>query len=219
MTYTSSIVSMLFLIITSIAQPSSAYAQVSSETEAHELTSKEKKELKKALKRSQRRILSSPELSFQFSEILQNCTDNEDPTCQAKLEEALKDVTSNIPSTEIKGTTFGICKPDQSNRKLHQLVFNKRSYDCKLSSQGKVYNKNLIRKTYGPGLYWDKMALVMFCTGPAYGTKMSGYTASVGAYAGITVGTVFGRAGACIVVGAGAAVGAIIGGDVFQFEK
>ncbi len=40
MTYTSSIVSMLFLIITSIAQPSSAYAQVSSETEAHELTSK-----------------------------------------------------------------------------------------------------------------------------------------------------------------------------------
>lgn len=182
------------------------------------LTRKERKQLKRSLKKLQKKILSDEKLAQRYLDIIQNCHED-DIDCQRRLEELGQDSIQGTALDQAAGTTFGICKPQKTNKQFHQLVYGHRVYDCKLSSHGVVYNKTLNRKIYGPGLFWDKQSIVMFCTGPAYGKKLAGWALSAGAGIGVTATTVFGSIGACISVGAGTSAGALIGVDSYRFSE
>lgn len=186
--------------------------------ETKELTRKERKKIRRSLRKVEDKILNDPTLSQEYLDLITSCKD-EDEECQKRLKEIIDDSVQGTDLTTASGMTYGICRPDPGNKKFHKLIYAVRTYNCKLSSHGKVYNKKFVRKIYGPGLFWDNQSLVMFCTGPAYGEKMIGYSASAGAYVGITAGTVFGKIGACISVGAGKSFGASVGADVYKFEE
>lgn len=185
-----------------------------------ELTRKERRKLKKQFRKLSKEILKSPELSYKFFDIINNCDATANPDCLKDLEDAVQD-TSNagVLNAKANGMTFGICKTASDAKGLHKLVVSKKQYECKLSSHGKVYEKKVDRKMYGPGLWWDRQSIVLMCTGPAYGLKMTGLATGFGAYYGITLTTLVGKAGLCLVVGAGKSAGVYIGADRYIFEE
>jgi hypothetical protein len=208
----------LLLIILMISMPGFAQVEDASTPKEKELTRQEKRKIKRSLKNLQEKIVGDPVLAQEYLELISTCKED-DKNCQERLRALVDESVSGTQLSTATGMTYGICRPDSENKKTHRIVYSHRNYDCKLSSHGKVYQKDFSRKIYGPGLFWDHQSLVMFCTGPAYGEKMIGYSVSVGAYFGLTAGTVFGRIGACIIVGAGKSAGALIGADVFRFQE
>lgn len=190
------------------------------------LTKAEKKEarqqkraIKKAFKKLSKKISNDPILRSEFNAVLNDCPDF-DTACQDRLQRAVEDtVQGSSLEKNSSGLTFGICHPNETSNNFHRIVYSKKSYDCKLSSHGEVYDKSVDKKLFGPGLLWDKQSIVLMCTGPAYGTTTYGYSAIVGAGYGLSIGTVFGKVGLCLAVGSGKSLGFFIGGATYKFEK
>ncbi len=190
------------------------------------MTKEEKKEarqqrkaIKRAFKKLNKRIAKDPELREEFYSILKECPEI-DTACQDRLQRAVNDSVSGSELEDAaNGLTFGICHPTDESQKFHKFFYSKKNYLCKLSSNGEVYDKAVDRKLFGPGLLWDKQSIVLMCTGPAYGTKAYGSSVVVGAGYGITLASVFGKVGLCLAVGAGQSVGFFIGAEKYKFEK
>lgn len=188
-------------------------------SQQRELTRKEKRQMRRALKKLKREILSSEELSFEFLEILNSCKED-DLLCQERLRDFIANQSQGSGlENRASGLMFGICKPTLDSKGMHKVVFSKKEYDCKLSSNGEVYDKKMSRKLYGPGIWWEKQSFVLFCTGAAYGKKMTGFSFAAGAYYGITATSLFGKAGLCLAVGAGKSGGFFVGADRYEFEE
>jgi len=183
-----------------------------------ELTRAQRRELKKQLKKLSQRVLEDPELSRQYYELTTNCPED-DEVCQAELERIVEQtISGSALEQQASGFTFGICRPGQDSRRFHPVAYSKKNYECKLSSNGNVYNREVGRKLYGPGVWYSQNSMVLMCTGQAYGLKMGGFTFSAGAFYGITATSLFGKAGMCLVVGAGKSTGFFVGYDQYQFE-
>jgi hypothetical protein len=184
------------------------------------LTKKEKRMMKRSFKKISRTILEDPELARKYFEIITNCENVSERDCQNNLRTIVGETAQTAEyKSGTNSMTFGICKSNENSQSIHRAVVSKKEYDCKLSSNGKVYNKTVSRKMYGPGIWWDKQALVLMCTSRAYGTTMRGTNISVGAYFGISLATLVGKAGVCLVVGAGKSAGVYVGADVYKFEN
>ena len=155
----------------------------------------------------------------EFHSILNQCPDM-DEACHDRLERATQEAVegSNL-AAQAGGLTFGICHPGENFQAIHKLVYSKRNYDCKLSSHGKVYNRSVERKLFGPGLIWDKQSVVLMCTGPAYGKSTFGSNLTLGVGFGISLGSSFGKVGLCLAVGAGKSIGFFVGGEKITFEE
>jgi len=206
----------LILILGLLLMSQSLFAQ---EQDAEKkLTRRERAQIKRSIKQLQKKITQDPVLARRYLELINNCADD-DEECQRQLQSLIDDTVQGSALDNSNGMTFGICKPHAENKKMHGLIHANRAYDCKLSSHGNVYDKKVVRKIYGPGLFWEKQALVMFCTGPAYGKKMTGMSVALGAYLGITATSAFGKIGACVSIGAGKSFGAMVGIDQFSFEE
>lgn len=180
---------------------------------------KEKRNLKRAMKKLQKKVLADPILLEKYTQIINSCPDY-DVACQEQLQQTIEETLqgSNLEKNAT-GLTFGICHPNKKSQNLHRLVYSKRSYDCKLSSHGDVYNKTVERRLYGPGLWWEKQSYVIMCTGPAYGHNMYGLSFAGGAFMGFTATSMFGKIGLCLSVGGGKSVGFFVGGEKYKFEK
>lgn len=193
----------------------SAFAQEAPD----ELTRSQRRALKKQLKEMAQRILEDPELSRQYYELATSCPD-EDEVCKVQLERIVEQtVQGSALENQASGFTFGICRPEDDSRRFHPVAYSRKSYECKLSSNGNVYNRSVSRKLYGPGVWYSQNSLVLMCTGQAYGLKMGGVTFAAGAFYGVTATSLFGKAGLCLVVGAGKSTGFFVGYDRYQFES
>lgn len=206
----------MLLVNTSIV--SSASAQNLSLRQQRKLEKKQKRALKKAFKNLRKKVLNDKVLRENFYSIINQCPEF-DEDCQRRLEEAVQgSVEGTNLDVQAGGLTFGICHPAERFQAVHKVVYSKKNYDCKLSSHGKVYDKELKRKLYGPGLIWDKQSVVIMCTGPAYGKSTIGSNLTVGVGFGISLGSSFGKIGLCLAVGAGKSIGFFIGGEKLEFE-
>ena len=207
------------LVLVSMMMTQVSYAQVIEKEKTKKEIKKEKKQLKKAMKALQRKVLKDPELLEKYTEIINTCPEY-DLSCQEQLQNIVEDTLegSNLQKNA-SGLTFGICHPNEKSQNLHRLVYSKRTYDCKLSSQGDVYNKTVERKLYGPGIWWEKQSYVIMCTGPAYGKVMHGMSTGVGLGMGFTATSMFGKIGLCLSVGGGKSVGFFVGGEKYTFGE
>ena len=208
-----------FTILTLFIVNTATYAQDLTPREQRKVERKQKRALKKAFKKLRNRVLKDPILRAEFFSIINDCPEV-DAECQQRLEDA---VEGSVQGTNIDaqagGLTFGICHPNANFQTAHRLIYSKKSYDCKLSSHGKVYDKQLQRKLYGPGLMFDKQSVVIMCTGPAYGKRMWGSNFGLGLGFGVSLGSSFGKIGLCLAVGAGKSVGFFVGGERLEFEE
>jgi hypothetical protein len=209
---------LLTLFIVSAAVTTKASAQDLTPRQQRKVERKQKRALKKAFKKLRRKVLKDPTLREEFFSIINQCPEFDD-ACQERLEQA---VQASVQGTNVEvqagGLTFGICHPADKFQAVHRVVYSKKNYDCKLSSHGKVYDKQLKRKLYGPGLIWDRQSVVIMCTGPAYGRSTIGTNLALGVGFGIALGSSFGKVGLCLAVGAGKSVGFFIGGEKLEFE-
>jgi hypothetical protein len=207
-----------FILLTLFVVSSVAIAQDLTPRQQRKVERKQKRALKKAFKKLRRNVLKNPVLREEFFSIINQCPEF-DEACQERLEQA---VQSSVQGTNVEvqagGLTFGICHPADQFQAVHRVVYSKKNYDCKLSSHGKVYDKQLKRRLYGPGLIWDKQSVVIMCTGPAYGKSTIGTNIALGVGFGIALGSSFGKVGLCLAVGAGKSVGFFIGGEKLEFE-
>lgn len=214
------------LIVTSFALSSLTFAQEltpkeqrKQDRQQRKLERKQKRALKKAFRGLRQRVMKDKVLREKFFGIINQCPEF-DSACQNRLQQA---VESSVEGTNLEakagGLTFGICHPGDQFQSTHKVVFSKKKYDCKLSSHGKVYDKQLERRLYGPGLIWDKQSMVIMCTGPAYGRSTVGSALTVGVGFGVSLGSSFGKVGVCLAVGAGKSIGFFIGGERLEFES
>lgn len=179
---------------------------------------KQNREIKRSLKKLYKNIKKDPQLRESFYETIKTC-DEMDTQCQDRLERIAQDAAQGTGiENQASGLTFGICHLGADSHNVHRVVYSKKNYDCKLSSNGLVYDLSIQRKLFGPGLIWDKQSIVLMCTGPAYGTSVYGSTLTVGVGFGISLGSLFGKPGLCLAVGAGKSVGFFIGGEKVVFE-
>jgi hypothetical protein len=207
-----------FMLLALFVMSSTVLAQDLTPRQQRKIERKQKRALKKAFKKLRKKVLKDSKLRQEFFAIIEQCPEFDD-VCQQRLEEA---VQGSVQGTNLEvqagGLTFGICHPADKFQAAHKVVYSKKNYDCKLSSHGKVYDKYLKRKLYGPGLIWDKQSVVIMCTGPAYGKSTIGTNLAVGVGFGISLGSSFGNIGLCLAVGAGKSIGFFVGGEKLEFE-
>lgn len=209
----------LLLLAGFIGHSSQSFAQEKLTKAERKEARKQKRAIKKAFRKLNKRIATDPELRKEFNDILNQCPEL-DTACQDRLQRAVENsVEGSALDEEANGLTFGICHPTEESKRFHTFFYSKKDYNCKLSSHGKVYDKGVDRKLFGPGLLWDKQSVVLMCTGPAYGTKAYGSSVVVGAGYGITLASVFGKVGLCLAVGAGQSAGFFIGAEKYEFEN